>query len=49
MTKPRKIYYGHYCIYEILTENGYVYSPDIDWSNWTTIDGAKAHIDFLTK
>ena len=49
MTKPRKIYYGHFVIYEVFTENGVRYSPDIDWSEWTTIEGAKAHIDFLSK
>ena len=49
MKAPRKFYHNHHWIYEIQTEHGMVYSPDIDWSEWATLDGAKAHIDYLQK
>jgi hypothetical protein len=38
-------YYNHYWIYLI----GDKYYPSIDGSEWTTLEGAKAHIDFLAK
>ena len=49
MRQAKKYYHSHHWIYEIQTEHGIRYTPDIDWSEWTTLDGAKAHIDFLAQ
>ena len=38
-------YHNHYWIYLI----GDKYYPSIDGSEWTTLEGAKAHIDYLAK
>ncbi len=40
-----KWYHNGYWIYLI----GDKYCPAIDSSEWATLEGAKAHIDFLTK
>ena len=44
MEKVKKWYYNGYWIY--LIEDSYC--PSIDGSQWATLEGAKAHIDFLT-
>ena len=49
MKQAKKYYHNYHWIFEIETENGIRYCPDIDGSEWTTLDGAKAHIDFLAK
>ena len=45
MGKIDKYWHNGYWIYVI----GDKYVPAIDGSEWATIEGAKAHIDYLTK
>lgn len=45
MGRIDKHWHNGYWIYFI----GDKYFPSIDGSEWVTLDGAKAHIDYLTK
>ena len=45
MAQVKKWWHNGYWIYLI----GAIYSPSIDGSSWATLEGAKAHIDYLTK
>ena len=45
MARLEKWYHNGYWIYRVGDE----YFPSIDGSHWATLDGAKAHIDYLTK
>jgi hypothetical protein len=45
MGRVEKWYHNGYWIYLIADQ----FCPSIDGSQWATLDGAKAHIDYLSK